>query len=106
MSYCCFPWFNANITCVSHDSHSSSEYSDWTADAGINLQPSTPVSSRKRVRRQLSSSEEEEIEEEEKQQSEDEERPPQNSKQKSKKPKVSHCTNLHIFCQCLHPVMV
>uniref|UniRef100_A0A8C7T1E7 Bromodomain and WD repeat domain containing 1 n=1 Tax=Oncorhynchus mykiss TaxID=8022 RepID=A0A8C7T1E7_ONCMY len=68
-------------------SHSSSEYSDWTADAGINLQPSTPVSSRKRVRRQLSSSEEEEIEEEEKQQSEDEERPPQNSKQKSKKPK-------------------
>uniref|UniRef100_A0A4W5P5A6 Bromodomain and WD repeat domain containing 1 n=1 Tax=Hucho hucho TaxID=62062 RepID=A0A4W5P5A6_9TELE len=69
-------------------SHSSSEYSDWTADAGINLQPSTPVSSRKRVRRQLSSSEEEEIEEEEeKQQSEDEERPPQTSKQKSKKPK-------------------
>uniref|UniRef100_A0A8C7HEB9 Bromodomain and WD repeat domain containing 1 n=1 Tax=Oncorhynchus kisutch TaxID=8019 RepID=A0A8C7HEB9_ONCKI len=56
-------------------SHSSSEYSDWTADVGINLQPSTPVSSRKRVRRQLSSSEEEEIEEEEKQQSEDEERP-------------------------------
>uniref|UniRef100_A0A8C7T5G7 Bromodomain and WD repeat domain containing 1 n=1 Tax=Oncorhynchus mykiss TaxID=8022 RepID=A0A8C7T5G7_ONCMY len=77
-------------------SHSSSEYSDWTADAGINLQPSTPVSSRKRVRRQLSSSEEEEIEEEEKQQSEDEERPPQNSKQKSKKPKVSHCTNLEV----------
>uniref|UniRef100_A0A8C7HGL2 Bromodomain and WD repeat domain containing 1 n=1 Tax=Oncorhynchus kisutch TaxID=8019 RepID=A0A8C7HGL2_ONCKI len=70
-------------------SHSSSEYSDWTADVGINLQPSTPVSSRKRVRRQLSSSEEEEIEEEEKQQSEDEERPPQTSKQKSKKPKVT-----------------
>ncbi|XP_041734494.2 bromodomain and WD repeat-containing protein 3 isoform X2 [Coregonus clupeaformis] len=65
-------------------SHSSSEYSDWTADAGINLQPSTPVSSRKRVRRQLSSSEEEE--EEKQQQSEDEERP-QTSKQKSKKPK-------------------
>uniref|UniRef100_A0A8C7HGG4 Bromodomain and WD repeat domain containing 1 n=1 Tax=Oncorhynchus kisutch TaxID=8019 RepID=A0A8C7HGG4_ONCKI len=77
-------------------SHSSSEYSDWTADVGINLQPSTPVSSRKRVRRQLSSSEEEEIEEEEKQQSEDEERPPQTSKQKSKKPKVSHCTNLEV----------
>uniref|UniRef100_A0A8C8F8C7 Bromo domain-containing protein n=1 Tax=Oncorhynchus tshawytscha TaxID=74940 RepID=A0A8C8F8C7_ONCTS len=77
-------------------SHSSSEYSDWTADAGINLQPSTPVSSRKRVRRQLSSSEEEEIEEEEKQQSEDEERPPQTSKQKSKKPKVSHSTNLEV----------
>ncbi|CAB1348003.1 unnamed protein product [Coregonus sp. 'balchen'] len=70
-------------------SHSSSEYSDWTADAGINLQPSTPVSSRKRVRRQLSSSEEEEDneEEEEKQQSNEEEPPPQTSKQKSKKPK-------------------
>uniref|UniRef100_A0A672HZU3 Bromodomain and WD repeat domain containing 1 n=1 Tax=Salarias fasciatus TaxID=181472 RepID=A0A672HZU3_SALFA len=68
-------------------SHSSSEYSDWTADAGINLQPSTPLSSRKRVRRRLSSSEEEEEEEneeeedkeeedrEEKQQSDEEERP-------------------------------
>uniref|UniRef100_A0A8L0DVS9 Bromodomain and WD repeat domain containing 1 n=1 Tax=Oncorhynchus mykiss TaxID=8022 RepID=A0A8L0DVS9_ONCMY len=60
--------------------YGSCRYSDWTADAGINLQPSTPVSSRKRVRRQLSSSEEEEIEEEEKQQSEDEERPPQNTR--------------------------
>uniref|UniRef100_A0A674DKD7 Bromodomain and WD repeat domain containing 1 n=1 Tax=Salmo trutta TaxID=8032 RepID=A0A674DKD7_SALTR len=68
-------------------SHSSSEYSDWTADAGINLQPSTPVSSRKRVRRQFSSSEEDNEEEEEKQQSDEEERPPQTSKQKSKKPK-------------------
>uniref|UniRef100_A0A3Q0S565 Bromodomain and WD repeat domain containing 1 n=1 Tax=Amphilophus citrinellus TaxID=61819 RepID=A0A3Q0S565_AMPCI len=45
--------------------HTSSEYSDWTADAGINLQPSTPLSSRKRVRRRLSSSEEEEEENEE-----------------------------------------
>lgn len=96
MSYCRFAWLNVNITYVAHDSHSSSEYSDWTADAGINLQPSTPVSSRKRVRRQLSSSEEDN-EEEEKQQSDEEERPPQTSKQKSKKPKVSHCTNLHIL---------
>ncbi|KAJ4923250.1 hypothetical protein JOQ06_026355, partial [Pogonophryne albipinna] len=32
-------------------SHTSSEYSDWTADAGINLQPSTPLSSRKRTPR-------------------------------------------------------
>uniref|UniRef100_A0A8C8C4P1 Bromo domain-containing protein n=1 Tax=Oncorhynchus tshawytscha TaxID=74940 RepID=A0A8C8C4P1_ONCTS len=71
---------NVNITYVAHDSHSSSEYSDWTADAGINLQPSTPVSSRKRVRRQLSSSEEDNEEEEEKQQSDEEERPPQTSK--------------------------
>uniref|UniRef100_A0A667Y3C3 Bromodomain and WD repeat domain containing 1 n=1 Tax=Myripristis murdjan TaxID=586833 RepID=A0A667Y3C3_9TELE len=36
------------------DSHTSSEYSDWTADAGINLQPSTPLSSRKRARRRIS----------------------------------------------------
>uniref|UniRef100_A0A674BAY8 Bromodomain and WD repeat domain containing 1 n=1 Tax=Salmo trutta TaxID=8032 RepID=A0A674BAY8_SALTR len=49
---------------------SSSGYSKrgQSSDAGINLQPSTPVSSRKRVRRQLSSSEEEEIEEEEEKQ--------------------------------------
>uniref|UniRef100_A0A667YBV1 Bromodomain and WD repeat domain containing 1 n=1 Tax=Myripristis murdjan TaxID=586833 RepID=A0A667YBV1_9TELE len=47
------------------DSHTSSEYSDWTADAGINLQPSTPLSSRKRARRRISSSEEEEEENEE-----------------------------------------
>lgn len=65
------------------DSHTSSDYSDWTADAGINLQPSTPVFLRKRTHRRLissSSSEEEnnnndddEDEEEEKQQQSDEE---------------------------------
>uniref|UniRef100_A0A8C4GYG8 Bromodomain and WD repeat domain containing 1 n=1 Tax=Dicentrarchus labrax TaxID=13489 RepID=A0A8C4GYG8_DICLA len=57
-------------------SHTSSEYSDWTADAGINLQPSTPLSSRKRVQRRLSTSEEEEEEndeEEEKQQQQSDE---------------------------------
>uniref|UniRef100_A0A672I5K4 Bromodomain and WD repeat domain containing 1 n=1 Tax=Salarias fasciatus TaxID=181472 RepID=A0A672I5K4_SALFA len=53
--------------------HSSSEYSDWTADAGINLQPSTPLSSRKRVRRRLSSSEEEEEEENEEEEDKEEE---------------------------------
>ncbi|XP_061916442.1 bromodomain and WD repeat-containing protein 3 isoform X2 [Entelurus aequoreus] len=76
-------------------SHSSSEYSDWTADAGINLQPSTPLSSRKRVRRQLSSSEDEEedVEEEEEkqqaqqhqQQSDEEEKTGTKGKEKSKK---------------------
>ncbi|XP_053177335.1 bromodomain and WD repeat-containing protein 3 [Scomber japonicus] len=72
-------------------SHTSSEYSDWTADAGINLQPSTPLSSRKRVRRQLSSSEEEEEEneeeEEKQQQSDEEENPGKKSKEKPKKAK-------------------
>uniref|UniRef100_A0A087YEB4 Bromodomain and WD repeat domain containing 1 n=2 Tax=Poecilia formosa TaxID=48698 RepID=A0A087YEB4_POEFO len=73
--------------------HTSSEYSDWTADAGINLQPSTPLSSRKRVRCRLSSSEEEEEEdneeEEEKQQSEEEEeKPVKKSKEKAKKAKA------------------
>ncbi|XP_030599771.1 bromodomain and WD repeat-containing protein 3 [Archocentrus centrarchus] len=71
-------------------SHTSSEYSDWTADAGINLQPSTPLSSRKRVRRRLSSSEEEEEEneeEEEKQQSDEEEKPKKKGKEKAKKAK-------------------
>ncbi|XP_073339421.1 bromodomain and WD repeat-containing protein 3 isoform X2 [Pagrus major] len=71
-------------------SHTSSEYSDWTADAGINLQPSTPLSSRKRVQRKLSSSEDEEEdneEEEEKQQSDEEEKPAKKSKEKAKKAK-------------------
>nr|XP_046246221.1 bromodomain and WD repeat-containing protein 3 isoform X2 [Scatophagus argus] len=71
-------------------SHTSSEYSDWTADAGINLQPSTPVSSRKRVQRRLSTSEEEEEEneeDEEKQQSDEEEKPVKKSKDKAKKVK-------------------
>uniref|UniRef100_I3JDB2 Bromodomain and WD repeat domain containing 1 n=1 Tax=Oreochromis niloticus TaxID=8128 RepID=I3JDB2_ORENI len=73
-------------------SHTSSEYSDWTADAGINLQPSTPLSSRKRVRCRLSSSEEEEEEneeEEEKQQSDEEERPKKKGKEKRPKPRPS-----------------
>nr|XP_043888141.1 bromodomain and WD repeat-containing protein 3 isoform X2 [Solea senegalensis] len=71
-------------------SHTSSEYSDWTADAGINLQPSTPLSSRKRARCRLSTSEEEEEEneeEEEKQQSDEEEKPAKKIKEKSKKEK-------------------
>ncbi|GLD57098.1 bromodomain and WD repeat-containing protein 3-like isoform X1, partial [Lates japonicus] len=73
-------------------SHTSSEYSDWTADAGINLQPSTPLSSRKRVRRRLSTSEEEEEENEEEeekqqQQSDEEEKPGKKSKEKAKKAK-------------------
>uniref|UniRef100_A0A8C7XAP8 Bromodomain and WD repeat domain containing 1 n=1 Tax=Oryzias sinensis TaxID=183150 RepID=A0A8C7XAP8_9TELE len=53
-------------------SNTSSEYSDWTADAGINLQPSTPLSSRKRARFRLSSSEEEE---EDNENEEEEEKP-------------------------------
>ncbi|XP_041851366.1 bromodomain and WD repeat-containing protein 3 [Melanotaenia boesemani] len=73
-------------------SHTSSEYSDWTADAGINLQPSTPLSSRKRARCKLSSSEEEEEDnnedEEEKQQSDEEEKPEKKSKEKAKKAKT------------------
>ena len=102
------------------DSHTSSEYSDWTADAGINLQPSTPLSSRKRVRRQLSSSEEEdeenEEEEEKQQQSDEEENPGKKSKEKAKKaknklPRVSRyvlvCPTLlvrilNLLCHCLN----
>ncbi|XP_068601910.1 bromodomain and WD repeat-containing protein 3 [Brachionichthys hirsutus] len=73
-------------------SHTSSEYSDWTADAGINLQPSTPLSSRKRAHRKLSSSEEEEEEheneeEEEKRHSDEDEKPVKKSKEKAKKAK-------------------
>uniref|UniRef100_A0A8C2X926 Bromodomain and WD repeat domain containing 1 n=1 Tax=Cyclopterus lumpus TaxID=8103 RepID=A0A8C2X926_CYCLU len=76
---------------LSSYSHTSSEYSDWTADAGINLKPSTPLSSRKRVQRRISSSEDEEEEneeeeEKEKQQSDEEEKSVK-SKEKSKKAK-------------------
>uniref|UniRef100_A0A8C7X9Q0 Bromodomain and WD repeat domain containing 1 n=1 Tax=Oryzias sinensis TaxID=183150 RepID=A0A8C7X9Q0_9TELE len=78
--------------------NTSSEYSDWTADAGINLQPSTPLSSRKRARFRLSSSEEEEEdneneEEEEKPQSDEEEKPVKKSKEKSKKAKTKEVSN-------------
>uniref|UniRef100_A0A8C6P7H6 Bromodomain and WD repeat domain containing 1 n=1 Tax=Nothobranchius furzeri TaxID=105023 RepID=A0A8C6P7H6_NOTFU len=70
--------------------YNSCRYSDWTADAGINLQPSTPLSSRKRAKSRLISSEEEEEEneEEEKQQS-DEEKPGKKCKENSKKAKPS-----------------
>ncbi|KAG7470510.1 hypothetical protein MATL_G00114580 [Megalops atlanticus] len=68
----------------SSSANSSSEYSDWTADAGINLQPATPLSSRRRIRRRISSSEEEEEEEE---QPQDEERTPQPFKPKKAKSK-------------------
>ncbi|XP_036898863.1 bromodomain and WD repeat-containing protein 1 isoform X1 [Sturnira hondurensis] len=40
-------------------SDSSSQYSDWTADAGINLQPPLRASSRRRITRFCSSSEDE-----------------------------------------------
>ena len=70
------------------------------ADAGINLQPRNPLSSRRRARRQLSSSEEDAEEEEEDAEDAEEEEPttrdeeeqtPQPHKQKkvkSKTPKV------------------
>ncbi|XP_052432071.1 bromodomain and WD repeat-containing protein 3 [Carassius gibelio] len=46
-------------------SHSSSDYSDWMADAGISLRPAASPSSRRRARRRISSSEEEDEEDEE-----------------------------------------
>lgn len=45
--------------CCSFSSDSSSRYSDWTADAGINLQPPLRTSSRRRITRFCSSSEDE-----------------------------------------------
>lgn len=99
------------------DSHTSSEYSDWTADAGINLQPSTPLSSRKRAQRRISSSEEEEEEENEEeeekqqqqqQQSDEEERAGKKSKGKSKKaksktPRVSFDSVSRLMLMCHWP---
>ncbi|XP_066508163.1 bromodomain and WD repeat-containing protein 3-like isoform X1 [Hoplias malabaricus] len=76
-------------------SRSSSEYSDWTADAGITVNPG--LSSRRRACRQISSSEEEEentAEEEQTEQTQDEETTKSSpSKQKKKvKSKVQKCT--------------
>uniref|UniRef100_A0A671KWP7 Bromodomain and WD repeat-containing protein 3-like n=1 Tax=Sinocyclocheilus anshuiensis TaxID=1608454 RepID=A0A671KWP7_9TELE len=45
-------------------SHSSSDYSDWMADAGISLRPPASPSSRRRASRRISSSEEEDEEDE------------------------------------------
>uniref|UniRef100_A0A672N8L5 Bromodomain and WD repeat domain containing 1 n=1 Tax=Sinocyclocheilus grahami TaxID=75366 RepID=A0A672N8L5_SINGR len=45
-------------------SHSSSDYSDWIADAGISLRPPASPSSRRRASRRISSSEEEDEEDE------------------------------------------
>lgn len=51
-------WFCTTET-VFLPSGSSSRYSDWTADAGINLQPPLRTSSRRRITRFRSSSEDE-----------------------------------------------
>lgn len=84
-------------------SHSSSEYSDWTADAGISGQHA--MSFRRRARRKISSSEEEKedntIEDEQTEQTQDEDAQslPQVMKKraKSKTPKVKSSWNAFSF---------
>uniref|UniRef100_A0A8C5G6A2 Bromodomain and WD repeat-containing protein 3-like n=1 Tax=Gouania willdenowi TaxID=441366 RepID=A0A8C5G6A2_GOUWI len=70
-------------------SDSSSEYSDWTADAGINLQPPKRLTRRPAQPSGYSSSEEEEEEEEEEEggQEAKEAKKKENKTQKKKKPK-------------------
>ncbi|KAI7800747.1 bromodomain and WD repeat-containing protein 3 [Triplophysa rosa] len=75
-------------------SHSSSDCSDWTADAGISLRPPSSPSSRRRACRRISSSEDEDEEDEdamEEEQTLDEEEqtssPRKHKKAKSKTPK-------------------
>ena len=51
-------WFHTTYN-FSFSSDSSSRYSDWTADAGIHLQPPLRTSSRRRITRFCSSSEDE-----------------------------------------------
>uniref|UniRef100_A0A8C2X5J6 Bromodomain and WD repeat domain containing 1 n=1 Tax=Cyclopterus lumpus TaxID=8103 RepID=A0A8C2X5J6_CYCLU len=77
---------------LSSYSHTSSEYSDWTADAGINLKPSTPLSSRKRVQRRISSSEDEEEENEE----EEEKEKQQSDEEEKSRPKVRPSINREV----------
>uniref|UniRef100_A0A673LIU9 Bromodomain and WD repeat-containing protein 3-like n=1 Tax=Sinocyclocheilus rhinocerous TaxID=307959 RepID=A0A673LIU9_9TELE len=75
-------------------SHSSSDYSDWMADAGISLRPTASPSSRWRASRRISSSEEEDEEDDvaDEEQTIDEEEqvssPQKHKKAKSKTPKV------------------
>ncbi|XP_028322321.1 bromodomain and WD repeat-containing protein 3 [Gouania willdenowi] len=73
----------------SSSSDSSSEYSDWTADAGINLQPPKRLTRRPAQPSGYSSSEEEEEEEEEEEggQEAKEAKKKENKTQKKKKPK-------------------
>uniref|UniRef100_A0A673LM17 Bromodomain and WD repeat-containing protein 3-like n=1 Tax=Sinocyclocheilus rhinocerous TaxID=307959 RepID=A0A673LM17_9TELE len=74
-------------------SHSSSDYSDWMADAGISLRPTASPSSRWRASRRISSSEEEDEEDDvaDEEQTIDEEEqvssPQKHKKAKSKTPK-------------------
>lgn len=75
-------------------SHSSSDCSDWTADARISLRPPSSPSSRRRASRRISSSEDDDDEDEgavEEEQTQDEEEqtstPQKHKKTKSKTPK-------------------
>lgn len=81
-------------------SDSSSEYSDWTADAGINLQP-PKRSTRRPARPQGYSSSEEEGDDQTKDAKKNE-----NEKKKKKKPKetkqVSSSRALSFCFSCLH----
>nr|XP_023669495.1 bromodomain and WD repeat-containing protein 3-like isoform X2 [Paramormyrops kingsleyae] len=71
-------------------SHSSSEYSDWTADAGFNLQPTTPVSRRRGRRRAVVVSSEDEEDDEDVMDvaCDEEEKTPQRRKPKKSKDKT------------------
>lgn len=77
-------------------SHSSSDCSDWTADAGISMRPPSSSSSRRRACRRISSSEEEDDSEEDEEAAEEEQTlgeeeqtssPRKHKKAKSKTPK-------------------
>uniref|UniRef100_A0A8C1Q6Q2 Bromodomain and WD repeat domain containing 1 n=1 Tax=Cyprinus carpio TaxID=7962 RepID=A0A8C1Q6Q2_CYPCA len=83
-------------------SHSSSDYSDWMADAGISLRPTSSPSSRRRARRRISSSEEEDEEDEDvadEEQTIDEEEqvssPRKHKKTKSRTPEVIYFRQGH-----------
>lgn len=71
-------------------SDSSSEYSDWTADAGINLQPPKRSTRRPAQPQGYSSSEEEEGDDKAK-----EAKKKENERKKKKKPKETKQVSLH-----------
>lgn len=97
--WCCpsVPRFTVAFSMLSD---SSSEYSDWTADAGINLQPPKRSSRRPARPQDYSSSEEEEGDDQTKETKKDE----NEEKKKKKKPKetkqVSFRRALWLTCGC------
>lgn len=85
------PWHHVTFYHLIFSSDSSSEYSDWTADAGINLQPpKRPIRRPARIARSSSSEDEREGRKEGEERRKDEEEEEEKKNPKQTKQKVGH----------------